>query len=365
MHMKTIRSLAYTGLIGLTTLAATTAMSVQAAQVLKPKSTAGAVLASQDGAGTISVPIGQTLYFDMEYSVTGNQTKDEAGIGLKVGYDTNFFDLVVPTTAVTALHTKCMIASPSDQAATGTLREVVFGWIDTSIRTTPTAGAVGWPGTADPAAPGATNGCLNPGSIVTESGALMASNAATLNLFRIGLKAKSSGLTVGSSTSTVTINTAGNISYASTGNADTSKTINVVAAAAPACNLDVDGDGQVLAAKDGILLQRALNPNVSDANVVAGITITGSRNTGALIRQYLNTFMSGVGVAANIGPSVLDVDGNSSTTSAVDGVAIKRALNVNVSAANVVAGLSLAAGTTGQSVRQYLNSTCGLSLPTN
>lgn len=341
--MKTLKFL--TG-VGVATAVALAAMSAQAAQVLKPKSTAGAVLASQDGAGTISVPIGQTLFFDMEYSVTGSQTKDEAGIGLKLGYDTNFFDLVVPSTAVTALHTKCMIASPSDQATTGTLREVVFGWIDTSIRTTPSAGAVGWPGTADPAAPGATNGCLNPGSIVTESGALMASNTSTLNLFRVGLKAKSTGLSVGA-TSTVTVNTAGNISYANAGNTDTSKTINVVAAAAPACNLDVDNSGSRSAFVDGILIVRHLL-SLSGTTLTNGITITGTRN----VPGDLTTFMSGIN---------WDMTGAGSQSAFRDGIILVR-LMLGIPDATLLNGVTIPVGATYQgasAIRANVNNKCG------
>lgn len=331
------------------------AFSANAAQVLKPKSTAGAVLASQDGSGTVSVPIGQTLFFDVEYSVTGSQSKDEAGIGLKIGYDTSFFDLVVPSTAVTALHTKCMIASPSDQATTGTLREVVFGWIDTSIRTTPSAGAVGWPGTADPASPGTTNGCLNPGSIVTESGSLMASNASTLNLFRIGLKAKNSGVSVGA-TSTVTINTAGNISYATTGNVDTSKTINVVAAAAPACNLDADGNGTIDPFVDGILILRYLL-NVGNATFANGAVPQLPRNTAALVKAYLATQNLSVAGLVSDTPDPF-----------VDGIVILR-LMLGVGNTTLLNGVTLPpnapAGATpalrAAAIRAQANSRCGTS----
>lgn len=347
--MKTLKFL--TG-VGVATAVALAAMSAQAAQVLKPKSTAGAVLASQDGAGTISVPIGQTLFFDMEYSVTGNQTKDEAGIGLKLGYDTNFFDLVVPSTAVTALHTKCMIASPSDQATTGTLREVVFGWIDTSIRG---GGAVGWPGTADPASPGTTNGCLNPGSIVTESGSLMTGNTSTLNLFRVGLKAKSTGLSVGA-TSTVTVNTAGNISYANTGNTDTSKTINVVAAAAPACNLDADGNTTIDPFVDGILILRYLL-NVGNATFTNGAVPQLPRNTAALVKAYLATQnLSVVGLVSDT-PDPF-----------VDGIVILR-LMLGVGNSTLLNGVTLPpnapSGATlalrAAAIRAQANSRCGTS----
>ncbi len=322
------------------------AFSANAAQVLTPKRGAAVIDNVTLPAGT-SLAAGSTLFIDVDYSVTGSQTANEAGLGLKIGYDSNFFDLVVPATSITNLRTKCMIASPSDQLVSGTTREVVFGWIDTSIRTTPSAGAVGWPGTADPAAPGATNGCLNPGSIVTESGAI----AVPATLFRIGLKSKT-GFTSGSTN--VTLNTAGNISYANAGNVDTSKTIVVNGAAAPTCNLDVDGSGGVPTASiDGLLIKRALNSFIPAANILIGITlpVTATRNTGADIRSYV----LGLG-------NVLDVDTNGTNVPAasVDGLLIQRALNTFISSTSITTGITTPA--TGAAIRTYLNNTCGTTL---
>lgn len=352
--MKTLKFL--TG-VGVATAVALAAMSAQAAQVLTPRHAGGGLNGTTPiatgtdlSSGTITLPATSTLYFDMEYSVTGSQTANEAGIGFKIGYDSAFFDLVVPATSITNLHTKCMIASPSDQATTGTQREVVFGWIDTSIRTTPTAGAVGWPGTADPAAPGATNGCLNPGSIVTESGAL----AVPSNLFRIGLKSKSTSV-VGVNTS-VTINTGGNISYANTGNVDTAKSITITGALAPTCSLDVDGSGGTpSSAVDGLLIRRSLNSFLTTTAILANVTLPGSatRTNPADIRAYV----LGLG-------NILDVDGNGAgtPTSAVDGLLIQRALNSFLTSTAVTANIATSA--TGAGVRTYLNNNCGTSLST-
>jgi hypothetical protein len=322
------------------------AFSANAAQVLTPKRSAVAIDTASLPAGT-TVPAGTTLFIDMDYSVTGSQTQDEAGLGLKIGYDSNFFDLVVPATSITALHTKCMIASPSDQLVSGTTREVVFGWIDTSIRTTPSAGAVGWPGTADPAAPGTANGCLNPGSIVTESGAV----AVPATLFRIGLKTKN---TFTSGSTNVTVNTAGNISYANAGNVDTAKTILVNGAAAPTCSLDVDGSGGVPSASiDGLLIKRALNSFIPAANILAGITlpVSATRTTGADIRAYV----LGLG-------NILDVDTNGTNVPAasVDGLLIQRALNTFIASTSITTGITTP--TTGSAVRTYLNNNCGTTL---
>ncbi len=317
------------------------AFSANAAQVLTPKRGAVVIDNVTLPAGT-SLAAGSTLFIDVDYSVTGSQTANEAGLGLKIGYDSNFFDLVVPATSITNLRTKCMIASPSDQLVSGTTREVVFGWIDTSIRTTPSAGAVGWPGTADPAAPGATNGCLNPGSIVTESGAI----AVPATLFRIGLKSKN-GFSSGSTN--VTLNTAGNISYANAGNVDTAKTILVNGAAAPTCNLDVDNNGAVSALSDGLIIQRALNVNL------AATTLESARGsnfdplrTGSVMRSLVQGFP-------------LDVDASGTTGALTDGLMIRRALNVNVSEAAIIAGITTTK--TGRQIREYLNQTCGLTLP--
>ena len=350
MHMKTIRSVMYSGLVGLTVIAA---MSAQALQTVDPKlSLAGASI----NGSTQAVPAGTTFTVYGVYS--DDSANPESGLGLKVKYNGTHLTGVT----ISEEYTKCRIAVADVQNPTTATAQAVMGWIDTAIRpngvVASATGAVGWPDLADLA----SGGCLNPGSINTDTAAVAASG---LKLFKLTGTMAPSCTSAAACTSTITFDSEGNYSYANAGAGFTNKSFTIQGAPAPTCNLDVDGDGLVLAAKDGILIQRALNPNVSDANVVAGITITGPRNTGALIRQYLNTFMTGVGTAANIGPSVLDVDGNSSTTSAVDGVAIKRALNVNVSAANVVAGLALASGTTGQSIRQYLNTTCGLSLPTN
>lgn len=317
------------------------AFSANAAQVLTPKRGAAVIDNVTLPAGT-SLAAGSTLFIDVDYSVTGSQTANEAGLGLKIGYDSNFFDLVVPATSITNLRTKCMIASPSDQLVSGTTREVVFGWIDTSIRTTPSAGAVGWPGTADPAAPGATNGCLNPGSIVTESGAI----AVPATLFRIGLKSKTS-FTSGSTN--VTLNTAGNISYANAGNVDTSKTIVVNGAAAPACSLDVDANGAVAGLSDGLLIYRSLlglsNTSVTPGALGAGAT----RTAGADIKA----FVLGQGLA-------LDVDGNGTVSGLSDGLLLYRTLLGLSNAAIPVGALGAGATrTTGNAIKTYLNQTCG------
>lgn len=349
MHMKIARKFAQAVPLVVMSMVASTVMAIQTVTPYTAASGGSSIAAA-------NVPAGTTFTFYGRYEIDAGSTANESGLGIKVKYDNTKFSAVV----VDQVYTKCMIASPDQQESVPATSQVVFGWIDTSVRrTTGTPnGVVGWPGTADPAAPGATDGCLNPGSIVVDQAGV----TPPLSLFRVQMTTLA-GFTSG--TTQVDLVSDGNYSYAGTTPGYTNKSIVLTAAAAPLCNLDVDGDGLVLAAKDGVLLQRALNPNISDANVVAGIAITGSRTTGAQIRAYLNTFMSGVGVSANLGATVLDIDSNASTTAAVDGNAIKRALNVNISAANVVLGLAVAPGTTGQSVRQKLNQNCSLNLPTN
>lgn len=258
------------------------------AQVLTPlKNGAGADLSTT---GT-TLPAGTVLPIDVVYSVTLPQTSDESGLGLKIQYDGTKFDPVVTydvngvqlTTSITNLFTKCMIASPSDQlVGAGPTREVVFGWIDTSIRTTPAAGAVGWPGTADPAAPGTTNGCLNPGSIVTTSTGV----AAPVALFRMGLKSKTTfNGSPGNVSSNVLITTAGNISYANTGNVDTNKTIVVTAAAAPSISLtgaSLRGTHTgVLAGTQDIAVAAAFGGGAVTAAAASDTTITTEPRRGA------------------------------------------------------------------------------------
>ena len=336
-----------------------TSSAVHAAQTVEPRFTVGGTAIT----GTQSVPAGSTFSFFGVYS--DDSTGAESGLGLKVKYN----GLHLTNVNITEQYTKCRIAAaqfpagntpPTSPTATD---QVVMGWIDTAIRPNgvvgTATGAVGWPDLADLG----TGGCLNPGGINTDTAAAAPTG---LKLFKFTATMAPSCTSAGVCTSTVEFNSDGNFSYASATPGMAPTTFSIVGAAAPTCNLDVDGDGSVLAAKDGTLIQRALNPNITDANVIAGITITGPRNTGALIRSYLASFVTGgVGVTANLGSTVLDIDSNSTTTAASDGNAIKRALNVNITATNVITGLTLAAGTTGQSIRQTLNTRCGLSLPTN
>jgi hypothetical protein len=220
--------------------AALALIPAHAAQVVDPIHVSGGNRTAGDNlsTGSITMPAGTTMTFDVRYSVSGSQTANEAGLGLKLRYDANRFDNVNVTavnaaggnfTDVTNMLTKCAVAAPSDQAGTYSIsgfttpREVIFGWLDTSVRT---GGAVGWPGTADPAAP---NGCLNPG-FTTATGATTPPSA----LFRVTLRTKA-GFTSGSSIVRLTAD--GNISFANASPGMTDKDITVNGAAAPSFSL--------------------------------------------------------------------------------------------------------------------------------
>jgi hypothetical protein len=305
-----------------------------------------------------TLPAGTTLSFDVNYSVTGAQTGSEAGLGLKVQYDSANFDVVSVTpvgpqptgnyTGVTNLLTKCLIASPSDQPVAGTTREVVFGWLDTSIRTVPAAGAVGWPGLDEPAVAGTTNGCLNPASPNNIASTSLPGVAPPTTLFRIGLKSKAAFTT---GTTNVVLTTAGNISYANTGNVDTNKTIVVTAAAAPSCNLDVDAFGGATAFRDGLLILRHLL-SFSGAALTAGMT--GPVPDATVVANNINAMIG-----------LLDINGNipaAAPTPFQDGLLLLRMM-LNFNGPALTAGMTFNAGNsirfTSPDLINYVNATCG------
>jgi len=333
----------YSGLVGLTVIAA---MSAQALQTVDPKlSLAGASI----NGSTQAVPAGTTFTVYGVYS--DDSANPESGLGLKVKYNGTHLTGVT----ISEEYTKCRIAVADVQNPTTATAQAVMGWIDTAIRpngvVASATGAVGWPDLADLA----SGGCLNPGSINTDTAAVAASG---LKLFKLTGTMAPSCTSAAACTSTITFDSEGNYSYANAGAGFTNKSFTITGAAPPVCNLDVDGDGVVTAARDGVLIQRALNPGITDANVVVGVTFVpaSTRTTGAAIRAYLSSFASGNG------PTVLDVDSSSTTTAPVDGNAIKRALNPGIPSANITIGLAVSPGTTGASIRQYLNNICGTSL---
>ena len=222
MHMKIARKFAQTVPLAVVALVTTAAMATQTVTPYTA-ATGGSSIAAAN------VPAGTTFTFFGRYEVLAGSTGNESGLGLKVKYDKTKFSSVV----VDQVYTKCMIAAPDQQETVPATSKVVFGWIDTSVRrTTGTPnGVVGWPATADPAAPGATDGCLNPGGIVVDQAGV----APPLSLFRMQMTTVP-GFTSG--TTNVDLVSEGNFSYAGTTPGFTDKSIVLTAAAAPTIALN-------------------------------------------------------------------------------------------------------------------------------
>jgi len=332
MHMKIARNVAHGITLALSALAAASAVAVQT--VTPYDSASGGLVISAP-----TVKAGTTLTFYGRYEISGSQTANESGLGLKVKYDKTKFSNVV----VDQVYTKCMIASPDQQESVPATSQVVFGWIDTSIRRTSGTpnGVVGWPGTADPAAPDA---CLNPGGIVTTT----TGTAPPLALFRMQMTTVP-GFTSG--TTTVSLQSDGNYSYANATPGFTDKSILITGDTAPACNLDVDGSGTRQALIDGVLIVRNML-GVSGAAYTSGITFPGAatRTSEATIKAF---------IAGNN----YDVDGSGSQQALVDGVILTR-LMLGIPDATLLTGVTFpgsATITTAALIRANVNSKCGTS----
>jgi len=222
MHMKIARKFAQAVPLALVSLVASTAMATQTVTPYTAATGGSAITAA-------TVPAGTVFTFFGRYEVLAGSTGNESGLGLKVKYDLTKFSNV----AVDQVYTKCMIAAPDKQETVPATSQIVFGWIDTSIRRTATVpnGVVGWPATADPAAPGAADGCLNPGSIVVDQAGV----APPVSLFRVQMTTLP-GFTSG--TTTVNLVSDGNYSYAGTTPGFTDKSIVLTGAAAPTIALN-------------------------------------------------------------------------------------------------------------------------------
>lgn len=218
MHMKTIRSVMYSGLVGLTVVAA---MSAQALQTVDPKlSLAGASI----NGSTQAVPAGSTFTVYGVYS--DDSTNPESGLGLKVKYNGTHLTGVT----ISEEYTKCRIAVADVQNPTTATAQAVMGWIDTAIRPNgvvgSATGAVGWPDLADLA----SGGCLNPGTINTDTAA---ASATSLKLFKMTGTMAAGCTSAAACTSTVTFDSEGNYSYANAGAGFTNKSFTITGAAAP------------------------------------------------------------------------------------------------------------------------------------
>ena len=279
-----MKSIAMTQVIG-TLLAGALSTVSWAAQIVTPVMAGNSVGPGTRFVGdTVTMKPGERFLFVGQYSVSGSQTASESGLGLKVAYDSNFLEDVVTTPVLT----KCMIALPSDQLKTGATREVIMGWIDTSVRRTSGAanGAVGWPGTADPASPGATDGCLNPGGIVTTSAAAVIPGA----LFIFTAKLKS---TFTSGTTTVQI-TSDSFSYANPNPGFQGIPLTVVASAAGALTSgDLDGDG----IPNAVETAEGRNPYFKDNQLFVGQNASSNR---WFVMQQYRDFLAREGEPAGI-----------------------------------------------------------------
>lgn len=320
------------GALGLLALSA----SVHATQTVTPTKADGTTVLS----GTVAVPAGSTFIFLGMY--TDDSAGPESGLGLKVKYNPAHLTNVV----VSEEYTKCRIAAAQVQPLTASTAQAVMGWVDTSVRS---AGAVGWPDLADTVAGGVTTSCLNPGSINTDTAAGTAT-APGQKLFKITGTMAAGCNTAAACTSTVLFDSEGNFSYApATGAGFTNKSFTIVGAAAPACNLDADGNGGPLDGfSDGIAILRYLL-GIGNATFATGITLNSPRNTPALVKAYLDTQNLAV-----VSPTTAD--------GFVDGIIILR-LMLGIGNATLLNGITLPAGapTTAAAVRAQVNSRCGTS----
>jgi Protein of unknown function (DUF1566) len=117
-----------------------------------------------------------------------------------------------------------------------------------------------------------------------------------------------------------------------------------------ACNLDIDGDSARTAEIDGVLLLRYLLGFRGDA-LISGFTLTGSRNTAALIEPFIGDAKQ------------YEVFGRAATTPEAlrDGLVIVR-LMLAVPDVALLTGIEVPAGavyTAAAAVRQAVNAACG------
>ncbi len=306
-----------------------------AAQVLTP------VRANVDISSTpVTLPAGAVLSFQVEYQVDALQTKDEAGLGLRVEYDSNLFEVINPATAVSSLVTRCLIARPSDQPAGDTARQVVFIWADTALYSVP---AVGWPGTASPTGTPSVHGCLNPAGVAKGTAAITNFPVA---LFRIDFRSKPS---FSSGTSAISLITAGNVSHAAWGNVDSKKTIVVNGMAALVASLDVDASvtsTKYDALTDGLLVLRYLFGLTGSPLINGALGGTATRSEPSEVKAYLDD-----------NRVLLDVDGDGTADALTDGLLVIRYLLGLRGAALITSVVSpLASRKSAQELEAYLQS---------
>jgi hypothetical protein len=315
------------------------ASSAMALQQVAPMSAASGGTEYNTTSNKALVPTNGTLTFFGLYS--DDNANPESGLGLKVKYD----GTKLTNVQITEEYQKCRIAAAQKQNDAAANAQVVMGWIDTSIRT---AGAVGWPNTADTAGGVVTSVCLNPGSLNSGgdlSGTPAATSGTPLKLFKITAQWAGSPA-VGAETQ-VDLISDGNYSYSGGTPGFTNKSFIVQAAAAPLCNLDVDNSGTRTAFVDGVLIVRHLL-NLQGATLTNGVTITGTRNQPA----DLTNFMAGIN---------WDMTGAGSQSAFRDGVILTR-LMLGIPNTTLLNGVTIPPGATFQTaaaIRANVNSKCG------
>ncbi len=137
-----------------------------------------------------------------------------------------------------------------------------------------------------------------------------------------------------------------------------------------ACNLDIDGDGGVRLATDGLMMIRAMR-NVIDSGIVdaAGIAANASRSTWTDVRDHL---VESCGATPARGPRLaraatacsLDIDGDNNVTAATDGVLLLRAL-LGFTGPTLIANVPIVSSATRKTpalISGFLTGQCGLSL---
>ena len=180
------------------------------------------------------------------------------------------------------------------------------------------------------------------------------SNAATVGLLAVpafgSVAVQVAAIISGSAPASVTVR--GNSS--TDGNVTASGTI--LFNAAPTCNLDIDGDGAVLATTDGLLILRNLLQLTGTALVSGAYNPAGSYGN-------LPDMSNRLGVLNSNG--WLDIDGNGTREAATDGVLLLRTLFGLTGSAVTNGALGVEPRTRNDwtTIRDYLNATCSLGLP--
>ncbi len=137
-----------------------------------------------------------------------------------------------------------------------------------------------------------------------------------------------------------------------------------------ACNLDIDGNGDVRLTSDGLMILRAMRSAV-DANIInaADVPATATRNTWTDIRDHL---VESCGAPPARGPRFaraatacsLDIDGDDNVSAVTDGVLLLRALLGFTGAALIddVPIVTAATRKTPALISAFLTTQCGLTL---